>query len=148
MVWVNIRFSDNALEINDSLKKKGKVSNINYIATTPCHFGGGRQWLVCLGCHNNALVLYVVNRFRCRKYHGLYYLSSNEGEFYRPTIAMCNYQDKLNGKELRLIDGISGLSKPKCMKYRTYFKLHNEAYLREKKLFNEYRRAFGIFGDY
>jgi uncharacterized protein YbgA (DUF1722 family) len=45
-------------------------------------------------------------------------------------------------------DGADGLSKPKWMRYKTYFKLHDEAYLRQKKLFNEYRRAFGIFGGY
>jgi hypothetical protein len=148
---VDCIFDNNVLEIHYSIEdKNGKVSNIDYvpIVKTPCHFGGERKWLVCPGCHNNALVLYVVNRFRCRKCHGLYHPSSNEGEFYRATRAMCNIQDKLNGKELRPLDGAVGLSKPKWMRYNTYFKLHNEAYLRQKKLFNEYRRAFSIFGDY
>jgi hypothetical protein len=140
-------FDNDVLEIHYSIKNKnGQVSNIDYvhITTTHCHFGGELQWFMCPCFFNKTLVLYVVNRFRCRKCHGLYHPSSNEGEFYRATRAMCNIQDKLNGKELRPLDGITGLSKPKWMRYNTYFKLHDEAYLRQKKLFNEYRRTFGI----
>ena len=138
-------FTDDVLQIHFSIKtSKGEVSNVDYvhIAKTPCHFGGERQWLVCPGCHNNALVLYVVNRFRCRKCHGLYHPSSNEGDFYRATRAMCKYQDKLNGKELRPLDGANGLSKPKWMRYETFDRLYDEACLTEKKFQKEYRLAF------
>lgn len=141
-------FTDDVLQIHYSIKNsKGQVSHVDYvqITKTQCHFGGERKWFVCPGCHNKTLVLYVVNRFRCRKCHGLYHPSSNEGEFYRATRAMCKYQDKLNGKELSPIDGITGLSKPKGMRYGTYFKLHEEAFLRQKKLHQQYKRVFGLF---
>lgn len=144
---VDCRFSDDVLEIHYSFKGREEQANITdyvNITSTPCHFGGERKWFVCPGCYNKTLLLYVINRFRCRKCHGLYHPSSNEGKFYRATRAMCKSQDKLNGKALKPIDGVVGLSKPKWMRYRTYFRLHDEAWLRERKLFEEYRKAFGL----
>lgn len=140
-------FIDDVLQIHYSIKNsKGQVSHVDYvhIAKTQCHFGGERKWFICPGCQSKTLVLYVVSRFRCRKCHGLYHPSSNEGELYRTTRAMCNIQNKLNGNELKPIDGITGLSKPKWMRYATYFKLHEEAFLREEKLHRVYRRVFSF----
>jgi hypothetical protein len=145
---VDCIFNNDVLEIHYSIKNKnGKVSNIDYIhiAKTPCHFGGDRKWLVCPGCGSNALVLYIVNRFRCRKCHGLYHPSSAEGDLNRANRAMCNIQDKLNGSQLRPTDGVAGLSKPKWMKEKTFYRLYNQAYLRQRKFFNIYKRIFGAY---
>jgi hypothetical protein len=144
---VDCIFENNILElyysVSGSCKESGIIERIR-LTSTPCHFGGERKWLICPGCNKKVLILYGVSRFRCRKCHGLYHPSSNEGELYRATRAMCNYQDKLNGSALKPTDGIHGLSKPKWMREVTFDRLHGQAYLRYQKFFDEYKRIFGL----
>ncbi len=46
--------------------------------TTPCHYGGKRQWFLCPGCTRRVAVLCgVEDVFRCRHCHQLPYLSQN-----------------------------------------------------------------------
>jgi hypothetical protein len=138
-------FTNNVLElhyahIRDGIRKA--ASDYINVTSLPCNFGGERQWLVCPDCQNKTLLLYVIDKFKCRKCHGLYHPSSNEGELYRSTRAMCNYQNKLNGKHLRPIDGMDGISKPKWMRHKTYERLKGEAILSENKYNEQYSRVF------
>lgn len=144
---IDCRLIDDVLELHYSIQKGvEQTNNIDYVSIviTPCNFGGMRRWLRCPACKKKSLLIYLVNRFQCRKCQKLYHPSSSEGELFRATRMMCRYQDKLNGREISPLDGISGLSRPKFMRYRTYFKLQYEASLREKKLITQYKRAFGI----
>jgi len=119
---VDCIFENNILELYYSLSKvhteKSIVDRIELTAT-PCYFGGKRKWFICPECDRKALILYAANRFRCRKCVGCYHPSSNEGELYRATRAMCNIQNKLNGLELSPMEGVNGISKPKWMKWQT-----------------------------
>ena len=46
--------------------------------TTPCHYGGKRQWFLCPGCTRRVAVLCGVGgSFLCRHCHRLPYLSQN-----------------------------------------------------------------------
>jgi hypothetical protein len=140
-------FDNNILELHYSISgiydESGIIQHIE-ITTTPCNFGGGRKWFICPECNKNILVLYGSNRFRCRKCLGVYHPSSNESELHRATRAMCNYQDKLNGTESTPLDGVDRLSKPKWMRYDTFIKVYNEAWLGERRLFKAYKKIFGI----
>jgi hypothetical protein len=136
---------DEVLELHYSIiKDVERISAVDCvnITKTPCNFGGIRRWLLCPSCKKKSLLLYVVNRFHCRKCQNLYHPSSSEGDLFRATRALCNEQNKLNGKHLKPMDGISGISKPKWMRNGAYNKLREDALLREKKFREEYRRAF------
>ena len=142
---IDCRVIDDVLELYYSIYNGvERVSAVDYVSITktPCNFGGVRRWFLCPSCKQKSLLLYVVDRFHCRKCQNLYHPSSNEGELFRATRALCNEQNKLNGKHLTPMDGISGISKPKWMRYKTYTRLKEEALLREKKFRDEYRRAF------
>jgi hypothetical protein len=142
---IDCRVIDDVLELHYSIYKDiERVSAVDYVSIikTPCNFGGVRRWLRCPACKKRALILYIVNRFHCRKCQNLYHPSSNEGSLFRATRALCNEQNKLNGKHLKPMDGISGISKPKWMRYKTYNTLKEEALVSEKKFREEYRRAF------
>jgi hypothetical protein len=143
---VNCIFDNNILELyysrSGSHEESSVVEHIE-LTSTPCNFGGERSWFVCPGCKRKALILYGANRFRCRKCTGCYHPSSSEGDLYRATRAMCSIQAKLNGSELRPFDGIDGLTKPKWMRHNTYFRLHHKAFLKQKKLFEQYTKIFG-----
>jgi hypothetical protein len=141
---------EDVLELHYSIKHKDRqVSNVDYIqiTKTACHFGGERPWFVCPGCNKKALVLYIVNRFRCRKCHGLYHPSSNEGHLMRSARELSKYQNKLNGKELRVTDGLCGVTKPLWMRNTTFIKLYCEAHAAEKKFGEQYRRVFLTFSN-
>ena len=139
------RLEGDVLELNYAHSRGGEsvsVTDCVGLTTTPCNFGGVRKWFVCPGCNKRALVLYSIGRFRCRKCHNLYHPSSNEGELFRATRALCKYQDKLGGTKLTAIDGINGLSKPKWMRYPTYLKLQSEVFSRSKLFSEYYKRTF------
>lgn len=52
--------------------------------TTPCNYGGERQWFLCPGCSRRVAVLCGVGgSFLCRHCHGLPYPSQNEGRLRR-----------------------------------------------------------------
>lgn len=49
------------------------------ILTTPCHFGGQRQWFACPNCHRRVAVLFLrVNRFFCRRCNRIAYGSQSD----------------------------------------------------------------------
>ena len=51
------------------------------IATSACHLGGTRPWFHCPRCDARVAMLYVRGgRFRCRKCHGLRYISQSLDE--------------------------------------------------------------------
>ncbi|PKI01915.1 hypothetical protein [Glaciecola sp. 33A] len=142
---IDCRLIDEVLELHYSISKRvERTSAVDYvnITKTPCNFGGVRRWLLCPGCNKKALILYIASNFRCRTCHNIYHTSSNEGSLFRATRAVCKEQNKLNGKHLKPMDGISAISKPKWMRYKTYARLKEETLLREKKFREEYRRAF------
>lgn len=65
------RFSGYCLSLNHPFVEKYGYDT----RSTPCRFGGFRNWYICEGCERNCLILYYVgNGFRCRKCSGrLYY---------------------------------------------------------------------------
>lgn len=54
------------------------------ILSTPCRFGGHRQWFGCPCCGGRVAILYMrVGSFACRKCHRLVYASQSEDEIGR-----------------------------------------------------------------
>lgn len=89
---------------------------------TPCHFGGERTWFNCPSCSSKALVLYGGKYFRCRKCKRAVHPSVNEAKYDRSRRALARYQEKLAPDiPLSAYDGVRELTKPKWMRYKTYF---------------------------
>ena len=66
------------------------------LVTTPCHYGGKREWFECPGCKKRVGKVYRdVNDFRCRKCLDLVYLSQKENyHTIAPTIhKLVKFQD-------------------------------------------------------
>jgi hypothetical protein len=65
------------------LQAKIEALGINIrITTTPCYFGGARQWFLCPNCERRVATLYkppTKDELMCRKCHDLQYLKSRYG---------------------------------------------------------------------
>ena len=85
---------------------------------TTCHYGGVRRWFLCPGCGRRCAKLHFhVSLFRCRRCHGLSYMSQLTAQFDRPRLAA--------QKIRRSLGGSSDLTarfpaKPAGMHWRTY----------------------------
>ena len=64
------RFSGYCMSLNHPIVEKYGYDT----RSTPCRFGGFRNWYICEGCGNNCLILYYVSfGLRCRKCSGRVY---------------------------------------------------------------------------
>ena len=65
---------------------------------TPCYLGGRRTWLCCPGCGARVAILYFrARRFRCRRCHGLTYVSQRESPPDRALRRARNIRVRLGG---------------------------------------------------
>ncbi len=82
------------------------------VTSTPCNYGGSRQWFCCPVCHGRAALLYLRSgRFACRTCQRVSYTSQSGSEIDR----VCNRFHRLNE--------IMMASKPKWQRWATREKL-------------------------
>lgn len=94
------------------------------LTSTPCNFGGNRQWFLFPGCNRRAAVIYGGKYYRCRHCHNLTYSSQQESK-----------SDRLmrKARKIRARLGASGnlavpiLFKPKNMHQKTFDRLRRAA---------------------
>lgn len=68
------------------------------LATTPCHLGGFRYWLICPGCHRRCAVLCAGGKlFLCRQCYRLPYETQLENDHGRACIRRNKLEDQLFG---------------------------------------------------
>lgn len=110
------------------------------LLTTPCHYGGERQWFDCpaKGCGRRVAKLYSGRVFACRHCHQLAYPSRREASHDRKAHRADTIRERL-GWEPRLY-GLRG-GKPKGMHRRTYARLVAEV----DRLSDEAEDAFNFF---
>jgi hypothetical protein len=90
------------------------------IVTTPCHYGGTRQWFACPDCGRRVAILYIGARAACRKCHDLVYRVQREHLAERYTRRLEKVRKRL-GWPPGFLNGRWG--QPSGMYLRTYFQL-------------------------
>jgi hypothetical protein len=94
------------------------------LETTPCTLGGSRQWFCCPTCSRRVAVIYGRGRlFGCRRCKGLAYASQGEADDDRAARRAERIRRQL-GWEPGILNGPG--HKPKCMHWRTYWRLTTE----------------------
>jgi hypothetical protein len=89
--------------------------------TTPCNFGGQRQWFTCPRCSKRVAVLYAPGQyFACRQCGGLGYATQKQGVGDRASTKADKLRRRL-GWEPGILNGDGG--KPKGMHWKTYQRL-------------------------
>ena len=95
------------------------------LLTTPCNYGGERQWFACpaVGCGRRVAKLYGGRVFACRLCHELAYPSQREAEHDR----LARRADAIRAR-LGWEPGLDGLQggRPKGMHRRTFERLSSE----------------------
>ncbi len=96
-----------------------------YLASTPCHMGGARQWFLCpaRGCGRRVALLYGGAVFACRTCHQLAYPSQRQSRYDRALRRAENIRSRLDWVP-GVANGHGG--KPKGMHWRTIHRLCNE----------------------
>ncbi len=95
-----------------------------FFTSTPCYYGGRRQWLLCPGCNRRVALLYGGKYFRCRFCHNLTYSSQQEGRADRLLRRARKIRRRMGGKN-NLMEPFP--RKPKNMHWKTYSRLRKEA---------------------
>lgn len=90
------------------------------LVETRQHFGGHRQWFLCLSCESRCVVLYGGTHYRCRKCWRLAYQSQREPGYARVHSQAQKIRQRLGGS-LSLDEAFP--DKPKGMHWRTYSRL-------------------------
>lgn len=104
--------------------------------TTPCNFGGVRQWFNCPNCHERCAILYASPHFACRKCHRGRYRIELEGVTDRAIRTAIRFRERHGQK----IGGVVAPfpRKPKLMRWHTYLKARQ----RDKQNVNRVIRRF------
>jgi hypothetical protein len=98
-----------------------KTKHTIQIETTPCTYGGVRQWLVCPDCGRRVCILYrAAGHFQCRHCCNLAHLSQQECPHDRLMRKARKIRASIGGGE-NLFEAFPG--KPKRMRWKTYGKL-------------------------
>jgi hypothetical protein len=93
------------------------------VVTTPMHFGGHREWLVCPRCRKRFAILYLADRyFACRRCNGLFYQTNHEHRAGRNLIKA----ERLWKRAGHGFGGDDG-QKPPYMQWQTYNRLMAQA---------------------
>jgi hypothetical protein len=109
---------------------------------TPCHLGGSRRWFLCPGCGRRCAILYPV---KCRVCLKLIYASEHEGVLDRRYRAAFKLRERLGQSEGGLAAPFP--SKPKLMRWHTYFKLRRKALANEQRILGQIAVIpTGVFG--
>ena len=99
--------------------EREEVNRPILLTSTPCNYGGVRQWFRCPSCQRRAAVLFIMGgALRCAKCGHVSYASQRGDAMNRAWIK----QRKL---EAKLIDG---WAKPKRMHHKTFERLRNRVW--------------------
>ena len=91
---------------------------------TPCHYGGTRRWFACPSCSLRCAKLYFCNgSFRCRKCHGLGYMSQLEARVERPRLIAQRIRRSLGGSSNL---ALPFPAKPPRMHWQTYYAIREK----------------------
>jgi len=104
------------------------------IERTACNLGGSRAWFLCPSCNRRCAILYPV---KCRLCLRLNYASEHEGKLDRLLRKAVRHRYRY-GQEERGI-GVPFPSKPKHMRWHTYFKARKKAEVFEMRVTESFR---------
>ena len=126
-ISVNVDFKQ-CMTLSYRLKSTGEVVQQRvHTQSTPCHFGGQRQWFTCPRCCRRMAVLYAPGRyFACRECAGLGYATQKEGPGDRASTKANKIRQHL-GWPVGILNNDGG--RPKGMHWTTYLRLesHHDA---------------------
>jgi hypothetical protein len=81
----------------------------------------------------------------CRKCHGLIHPSVNESKLNRACRALERLQSVLSpDMSIRMLDGIDWLSKPKWMRFSTYYRLSGAGMIKQREMCQRMIDSFGV----
>jgi len=95
--------------------------------------GGSRAWFLCPTCNRRCAILYPV---KCRLCLGLNYATEHEGKLDRLLRKAVKHRYK-HGQLQRGI-GVPFPSKPKRMRWHTYFRARKQAEIHEMQVIKEF----------
>lgn len=93
------------------------------LQTTPCTYGGQRQWFACPHCGKRVAQLYIGQQVACRRCFGMAYPVQRESKHDREVRRLDAIRDRL-GWEPGFLNGDGW--KPKGMHWQTYYRLKAE----------------------
>jgi hypothetical protein len=104
------------------------------IEWTRCRFGGERPWFTCPSCYQRYGKLYAAGTyFYCRKCYGLCYETQLE-----------NPRRRANFRAHKLEARINGGTKPKWMRWKTFYRLWHEAQAADMRCMGYLASFFGM----
>ena len=107
--------------------------NVN-IERTACNLGGSRAWFLCPSCNRRCAILYPV---KCRLCLGLHHASEHEGNLDRLLRKAIKHRAKHGQTQGGIV--VPFPSKPKWMRWHTYFKARTQAQGFETQIAAQYR---------
>lgn len=133
--WINLRAEASLLRLNFRARAPGEdwqpVTQAISLDWAACRFGGVRPYFLCPGnasssaCGRRVQKIYGADRyFLCRHCYDLTYASRNECELDRAIRKADKLKVRLGGQP-GLVSDIPW--KPKGMRWRTYWRLHEQA---------------------
>ena len=79
LIMANVSFCSNSNVLSIANSETGRTKEIS-VTWEICPFGGQRPFFCCPGCSQRVLKIFYVERFQCRRCHGLSYPSQRERE--------------------------------------------------------------------
>lgn len=114
---LGFRFDGLELELEFTLDGEDRLQHVQ-VQSTPCHFGGERQWFACPSCQKRVGILYLRRPgFACRECSRISYQSQSADVFARVWLRESKIERRLG----------PNLSRPKGMHIRTHERLRREA---------------------
>lgn len=104
------------------------------IERTACNMGGSRAWFLCPACNRRCAVLYPV---KCRLCLRLHYASEHEGKLDRLLRKAIKHRTK-HGQSKGGV-AVPFPSKPKRMRWHTYFEAKRKAEILNQKICSHFR---------
>jgi hypothetical protein len=140
---ITIQVSEQAVQLCYQKRSTGEViDQWVHLQSTPCRFGGVRQWFTCPSCSKRVAVLYGSGKyFACRSCCGLGYASQKEGAGDR-SIRQADKIRKRLGWVAGIAHGEGG--KPKGMHWATYQRLRAAHERLVQVSLHDIRRKFGF----
>ncbi len=140
---ITIRVSQQAVQLCYQKRSTGEViDQWVHLQSTPCRFGGVRQWFTCPTCGKRVAVLYGPGKyFACRSCCGLGHTSQKEGLGDRSSRLADKIRKRL-GWQAGILNGEGG--KPKGLHWATYQRLKAEHDRLVQISFHDIARMFGF----
>ena len=119
---ISIRVAEQSVQLRYQKSSTGEaIDQWVHLQSTPCRFGGVRQWFTCPSCSKRVAALYGPGKyFACRTCCGLGYASQKEDLGDRSS-RQANKIRKRLGWQAGILNGDSG--KPKGLHWATYRRL-------------------------